>query len=236
MPLETATTISQLDANWPLGSDSATRGDDHLRLLKAVLKSQFPGAGGTGFSKPITVSEDLLNGLDATLKAIDKSIKDMFPVGSVVLRMDAVNPGTLYGGNWQLITGDASLTFGNGGAQSGTVVGSNIVAVPLPQHGHIATVHAGGAHRHNIANRDAVEVYDDANIMQGGAFLAGKNGPRDWDVGYILKGTNSEPSVGMTSADGHHTHSVDVAMSGIANAAMNVSGARIAINVWKRVS
>ena len=63
MPLENATTLSGLDSTWPLGLDSASRGDDHLRLLKAVLKAQFPGAGGQGFSKPITVTEDELNAL-----------------------------------------------------------------------------------------------------------------------------------------------------------------------------
>ena len=115
MPLENASTIEQLDSTWPLGLDSSSRGDDHLRLLKAVLKAQFPGASGRGFSKPITVTEDELNALPQKVADLGKTL---FPVGSVVMRMDAVNPATLYGGTWQLITGDATITFGNGAAQS----------------------------------------------------------------------------------------------------------------------
>lgn len=42
MPVETATYIADLNANYPQGPDSADQGDNHLRLLKAVLKAQFP--------------------------------------------------------------------------------------------------------------------------------------------------------------------------------------------------
>lgn len=58
MPLEIATTIEELDQTWPLGSDQTSRGDDHIRLIKAVLKAQFPGAGGTGLAAPVEATED----------------------------------------------------------------------------------------------------------------------------------------------------------------------------------
>ncbi len=44
MGLESATTIQGLDASNPTGSDQKAQGDDHLRLIKAVLKSSFPNA------------------------------------------------------------------------------------------------------------------------------------------------------------------------------------------------
>ncbi|QDY70129.1 hypothetical protein [Qingshengfaniella alkalisoli] len=37
MGLEVGNTIADLNANWPLGSDPKAQGDDHLRLIKAVL-------------------------------------------------------------------------------------------------------------------------------------------------------------------------------------------------------
>lgn len=42
MPVETANFISQLNASYPLGSDDSGDGDNHLRMLKNVLKAQFP--------------------------------------------------------------------------------------------------------------------------------------------------------------------------------------------------
>jgi len=42
MGLESATFISQLDNSFPLGGDPINKGDDHIRLVKSVLQSQFP--------------------------------------------------------------------------------------------------------------------------------------------------------------------------------------------------
>ena len=218
MPLENASTISELDSTWPLGLDSSSRGDDHLRLLKAVLKAQFPGSGGQGFSKPITVSEDDLNALPQKVADLGKTL---FPVGSVVMRMDAVNPATLYGGTWQLITGDATITFGNGSDQTGNASGNNNPGVPLPQHSH-GTSHnlyarAVGDHSHGgVPLRTRVEV-------------GGKTGT-----------LYSVYQDGTTSPAGGHGHNIDGSVSvnnaGTANPTIDVRGARIAINVWRRTA
>lgn len=57
MGLETATYIDDFVITNPQGTDAKSAGDDHLRLLKSVLKSTFPGAdrafglkGGIGLS------------------------------------------------------------------------------------------------------------------------------------------------------------------------------------------
>ena len=219
MPLENATTISQLDSTWPLGLDSASRGDDHLRLLKAVLKTQFPGSGGQGFSKPITVSEDVLNGLP---DKVDGLVDKWFPVGTVVLRMDSVNPTNIYGGTWVLITGDASLTFGNGAVQSGTVVGNNNVVVPVPLHNHGVShnlsVGRAGQHTHSMKTGSDRMSIDD---VRGQWFRKGD-------------------ALNYTEPAGEHDHpiygGVSVQAAGTQGASINVSGARIAINVWRRTA
>lgn len=45
MTVETASSISQLDATLPAASDPKSEGDNHLRLIKSVLKTQFPNFG-----------------------------------------------------------------------------------------------------------------------------------------------------------------------------------------------
>jgi hypothetical protein len=42
MALETGTNISDLTASNPTSGDNASQGDDHLRLIKTVLKTDFP--------------------------------------------------------------------------------------------------------------------------------------------------------------------------------------------------
>ena len=61
MAKETATYISQLVATNPVASDSVSVGDDHLRMLKTVLKTQFSGLTGT---TAVTASEAEMNIID----------------------------------------------------------------------------------------------------------------------------------------------------------------------------
>jgi len=42
MAVESATNIPGLNVLWPLGTDAKAEGDDHIRLIKSVLKAEFP--------------------------------------------------------------------------------------------------------------------------------------------------------------------------------------------------
>jgi len=46
MGIETGEFITDLDPAWPTANDSISMGDDHLRLIKTVLKNTFPEAKG----------------------------------------------------------------------------------------------------------------------------------------------------------------------------------------------
>lgn len=52
--------IPQLDDAWPLGTDSQDQGDDHLRNIKRVLKTQFPNIGNAA----VLATAQELNQLD----------------------------------------------------------------------------------------------------------------------------------------------------------------------------
>ena len=60
MGLESATYISQLTATNPTASDPVSQGDDHLRLIKSVLQSQFTTLGAAA----VTTTAAELNLLD----------------------------------------------------------------------------------------------------------------------------------------------------------------------------
>ena len=72
-PQETDT-IDGLDSSWPLGNDPTLDGDNHLRLIKRVLKLVFPGEKGTGFAEPIVATEKELN----YLTGVESNIQDQF--------------------------------------------------------------------------------------------------------------------------------------------------------------
>jgi len=53
MTLEVATYLNELNSSLPVVGDDIGEGDDHIRMLKAVLKTTFPGLGGV-FSRAIS--------------------------------------------------------------------------------------------------------------------------------------------------------------------------------------
>ena len=67
MGLEAANFIDGLDQTWPLGLDPVNKGDDHIRLVKKILKDTFPGVGGEGYASAILALEaDLDNCVGST--------------------------------------------------------------------------------------------------------------------------------------------------------------------------
>jgi len=58
MSLEAASWIKDLVSSNPEGTDPKSQGDDHLRMIKAVLKGQFSGMTQ---GKAIILTEDMLN-------------------------------------------------------------------------------------------------------------------------------------------------------------------------------
>lgn len=70
MTVETATSISQLDPNLPASDDPKSEGDNHLRLLKSVLQTQFPNFG----TNAITVTAAEVNYLGGVTSGIQTQL------------------------------------------------------------------------------------------------------------------------------------------------------------------
>lgn len=58
MPIESATYVDDLNSSNPLAGDLTAQGDDHIRLIKAVLLATFPGLTGA-----VTATQTELNQL-----------------------------------------------------------------------------------------------------------------------------------------------------------------------------
>ncbi len=96
MTVESASYISQLNSSNPSASDPLSEGDDHLRLVKSVLQTQFPGLATTA----VTQTSAQMNKLG-------------FPVGSVIMYASNSIPSTqtISGINdWLLCNGSAFST------------------------------------------------------------------------------------------------------------------------------
>lgn len=85
MGLETANYIAGLvDTNPDGDTDFLNQGDDHIRMLKVVLKQQFPGAGGNGLATVVIATEAELNYLEGVRMNIQTQLD------SITNRLDAL--------------------------------------------------------------------------------------------------------------------------------------------------
>jgi len=125
MGLESATYISELDSANPTATDPISQGDDHLRLIKAVLKNQFSGLSGTTAVTSDGAEMNLLDGCTATTTELN--YLDITTLGqseeSKVLTADANGDVTIEDGAFDFDV--ASHDGTNGLKLGGTLVTSS---------------------------------------------------------------------------------------------------------------
>lgn len=204
MSLETASTIAQLQSSAPSASDPVNQGDDHIRMIKYVLKNIFPGSGGQGFSIPIVATEAEINFLDGVTSNIQTQLNSLqsalsallgtlpAPVGTRLTFFQSAPPT-----GWSLVADyDNHMlrvvnTAGGGFGGSDSPILNN--KVPSHVHSHTLVADLSGSHQHRH------QAGPHTSWWQGYAIGYGNfGGGTPDDAGYIA----------MTEANGAHTHTI----------------------------
>lgn len=192
MPVESASYISDLVSANPLTTDQVAQGDDHLRLIKAVLQRTFPNLNGSVPGTP----NDLTYGV--------------LPIGSIILWS-----GTLANipTGWSICDGSVAnghatpdlrsrfvIGAGNGGIYNspGVTGGSSTTA-------GAATTSSDGSHTHpgsttnSVANHSHIGSSASSSGSVAGAHLhAGSTSD--------TAANHTHTASGTTSSDGSHNH------------------------------
>ena len=187
MGLEVTTTIDGLNELWPIdqdpGSDPILEGDDHVRLLKVVIKNIFPGIGTDGFSSAILTFETELNYLTGLTSILQTQLDDladhMIPIGGIIMYSGLFSAIPL---NYQLCNGSngtpdmtKDLIYGtNTEIEVGDIGGSddqvNISHTHTSDHNHSGSLSMDGLHSHTIptggTSQGAASMF---TIASGGA-------------------------------------------------------------------
>jgi len=109
MGLETATYISQLVDTNPTASDPVSQGDDHLRLVKSVLQSQFTTLGAAA----VTTTAAELNLLDGKTAVGDAS-GPASSTDNAIARFDGTGGKTLQNSTVTISDDPPIVTIGDG--------------------------------------------------------------------------------------------------------------------------
>lgn len=206
MALETASFISQLNAANPLSTDTVSQADDHLRLIKNVLKATFPN-------------------LDAPVTATPSQLNAPVPVGLIAMWSGAI--GAVPSG-WFLCNGSNGtpdlrdrFVVGAGSTYAvGATGGSATVTLnesQMPNHTHVisATTSGAGAHTHTINDPGHAHGLKARLRMIDGAGEEGDDTVSTTDTAlanYIAQATTG---ITINSVDNHtHTISASAATTG----------------------
>jgi hypothetical protein len=220
MSVETGSVIAALDNTKPLSGDSITEGDNHLRLIKSILKTQFPGASGLGYNIPINATEAELNYLVGATSNIQAQINALTgapvsgnliaPAGTVMTFYQLAPP---FG--WAQVNTHANamlrVVSGAGGGSGGT---DSPVTVSL-DHTHSTSSHTltfgeMPSHSHRLWGLTAQHGADNDAIAYPGTPIAGET--EAVDRGY--RGSNSADNlVEMTGGSAGHSHGETASVS-----------------------
>jgi len=161
MPVETAVNFQQLDKTWPLNGDLLGPAETHIKTLKQVLKTIFPGVNTNGYNVAITALETELNfvqGLTSNAQAqIDLAannlmgIEDIIPYAGAFANIPA-NFNLCDGSNGtpnmtdKFVYGTATQgdVLATGGSADQLLISHNHVA----SHGHTSSLTSQGTHTH----------------------------------------------------------------------------------------
>lgn len=197
MALEQAQYVASLNASNPLSTDTVSQADDHLRLIKSVLKNTFPN-------------------LNAPVTATPAQLNNAIPSGFIGMWSGSI--GAIPGG-WLLCDGTNStpdlrdrFIVGAGTSYSvGAIGGSASVTLTesqIPTHTHTITATSGaaGAHTHTVTDPGHTHTYaaPSGSAYEYGTGLTGSSGIATSSTTNTGSATTG---ISMTSA-ADHTHTI----------------------------
>lgn len=201
MPVENAQFLNTLNPVYPAATDAVAQADDHIRLIKQVLKDTFPN-------------------INAAITATPVQLNNLFPVGGIIMWSGATN--TIPTG-WALCNGqtvnrlDGSGTITTPDLRDKFVVGwrdasgsgANAIAAIAPgtsggSHTKTVDTAQGGAHSHTGTTSSAGEHNHGgatgSHVLTVAQMPSHSHRNRHWaDLGTTGGGVNTYPA-GLTFA------------------------------------
>lgn len=223
MAIETATYIGDLNVSNPPGSDPVGQADDHIRLLKSVLKTTFPNLTGAVSSTQAQLNYGVVpTGCILMWSGATTSIPTGWALcdGGTYAKTDGSGNVTVPNLRDRFIVG-AGTTYAvgaTGGATSNTpaiTVTNAAVALTeaqLPAHTHTATVTDPG-HNHTITDPGHTHSYNQpaAGPVSSGSFgltatTGGTTGSQTTGISINSKVTGVTVSNSNTGSGATHAH------------------------------
>lgn len=207
MALEQATYINQLNSGNPGATDTVAQADDHLRLIKSVLKSTFPNITGAVTATQTQINDPVPSGLIAMWSG------SVIPTGWNLC--DGTNDTPDLRGRFIIGVNSTHLINTTGGSISTSTAGSHTHGMTgSGSHNHtgvsgstVLTVDNIPAHSHTWSG---VSTSEDNNYTAGPSKYL-KEGSTANNASFTETTSNTGGGLGHThtiSTEGEHAHSL----------------------------
>lgn len=193
MALESASYIAQLNSANPTSTDTVSQADDHLRLIKSVLKNTFPN-----LDQPVTVTPAQINSpIPRGLISLWSGSVATVPTGWVLC--DGLNSTPDLRNRFVIGAGDTYSVGSTGGSTTQTLSVGN-----LPAHTHTVsgTTGAAGSHTHTINDPGHAHSY-----TAGGSNTAQYGASGGYNFGTVGYSTGASVTGISINSAADHTHS-----------------------------
>ena len=181
-------------------------------------------------------------------------ISKIYPVGSIYMSVNDVDPAVLFGGKWErlpagrcligagsytpisTVAGDSGTTYALGGA--GGQRSTKLTENNMPTHRHAATVGQAGDHSHAVYICSRLGSSQPLTVIKRGAPASSvyHTGDTQYCVGQSTSaGSGSYYYLPHTSDENSHKHTVTIGTSGSGSAFMSISP-YLVVNMWKRTA
>lgn len=236
MAIESAAFISDLNTSNPPGSDPVGQADDHIRLLKSVLKATFPNLSGA-----VTSTQTQLNGALVPTGCIllwsgsTSSVPTGWALcnGQTAARSDGSGNITTPNLSDRFVVGAGSTyaVGATGGASSATptiTVTNEAVTLTsnqIPSHTHTATVSDPG-HNHAVTDPGHTHSYERSNsgtVLNGQYAVGAEQGRSTVNTGSNFTGVtvnNNTSGITVTNSSvggsASHIHNNTATSSSVA--------------------
>lgn len=194
MALESALYINDLNASNPLSTDAVSQADDHLRLIKQVLKNTFPNLTGPVTSTQATLNAPVPSGFIGMWSGSISAIPSGWFLCNGLNGTPDLRDRFIVGAGSTYAVGDT------GGAAQVTLSESQI---PAHTHSITATTAAAGDHNHTINDPGHTHGY---SAPAGVQILGYGNNPAVFtSTGATTGGSVTGISI---NSSGSHTHTI----------------------------
>jgi microcystin-dependent protein len=209
MALESASFIAGLNQANPLATDSVAQADDHIRLIKAVLKNTFPNLTGA-----VTATQSQLNTpVPVGFIGMWSGSTATVPTGWALC--DGTNGTPDLRDRFIVGAGSTYAVGATGGANTVTLTTSQI-----PSHSHdissVGVTNTVGAHTHAYTDPGHFHTSTWSNINdfnQGSATPPGAEAFPDDNTGTFTVNTDTKTTGITIQTAGDHAHSLNITSS-----------------------